>query len=471
MAITKGIVSGGNYTFSAANQRITFSSDYLGMSLSDITYITNIKSGVATVIYDPFDAAKGGVLNGLTLTLAYNTTLMGNTDPLQIIVGFTPSNPAPINVNVVDSPEQESQRDLLQNISDDLDFIALAMDNTEGVQINTREANPAKRDVNNAQIPSDAPSPITGLLTNSSSFIIVDTTGYQSIEINCAGNPNANMTVRFDASIDRINWSTAPTIDASSPSTAQQAGFTIASNQTRRFNVPVISKFLRIGVNSYTAGVTSILAYLRQVPIVTGPFTQIPVNANLGTIGGSAIVNLNAGIATNSGAGQSTAGGFTVAGSSLPTQNPPNANSTLSTTVPYPVGISGREQPYVGALAGIHRYLTLDGGGRTILGGDTPDTETRTQSKLASGAIPGIPPRGIGARSNNMFGSQSLLVENTSQSEGDTIPTLLQQILVELKMLNQQINEIPLTLNFGIKMQNEVSDYRQEEYNNHVNNQ
>lgn len=471
MAITKGIVSKGNYTFSAANQSITFSSDYLGMSLSDITYITNIKSGVATVIYDPFDATKGGVLNGLTLTLAYNTTLMGNTDPLQIIVGFTPSNPAPINVNVVDSPEQESQRDLLQNISDDLDFIALAMDNTEGVQINTREANPAKRDVNNAQIPSDAPSPITGLLTNSSSFIIVDTTGYQSIEINCAGSPNANMTVRFDASIDRINWSTAPTIDASNPSTAQQAGFSIASNQTRRFNVSVFSKFLRIGVNSYTAGVTSILAYLRQVPIVTGPFTQIPVNANLGTISGSAIVGLNAGTATNPGAAQSTAGGFTVAGSSLPTQNPPNANSTLSTTVPYPVGISGREQPYIGALSGIYRYLTLDGGGRTILGGDTPDTETRTQSKLASGAIPGIPPRGIGAKSNNMFGSQSLLVENTSQSEGDTIPTLLQQILVELKMLNQQINEIPFNLNLGIKMQNEVSDYRQEEYNNHVNNQ
>jgi hypothetical protein len=70
-----------------------------------------------------------------------------------------------------------------------------------------------------------------------------------------------------------------------------------------------------------------------------------------------------------------------------------------------------------------------------------------------------------------MFGSQSLLVENTSQSEGDTIPTLLQQIVVELKMLNQQINEIPFNLNLGIKMQNEVGEYRQEEYNNHVNNQ
>jgi hypothetical protein len=97
MAIAKGIVQGGNYTFSAANQTITFSSDYLGMSLSDITYITNIKSGVATVIYDPFDVAKGGVLNGLTLTLAYNTTLMSDSDPLQIIVGFTPSTATPQN--------------------------------------------------------------------------------------------------------------------------------------------------------------------------------------------------------------------------------------------------------------------------------------------------------------------------------------------------------------------------------------
>jgi len=449
MAGTKGIVSTQFYKFSAANQTITFSNDYAGLDLGEITYITNIKNGVATVIYDPFDAAKGGVLNGLTLTLAYNTTLMADTDPLQIIVGFTPSNPAPINVNVVDSPEQESQRDLLQNISDDLDFIALAMDNTEGVQINTREANPAKRDVNNAQIPSDAPSPITGLLTNASSFIIVDTTGYQSIEINCAGSPNANMTVKFDASIDIINWSTAPTIDASSPSTAQQAGFSIASNQTRRFNVPVTSKFLRIGVNSYTAGVTSILAYLRQVPIVTGPFTQIPVNASLGTILSTAQAN-NA--VNSAGGSQINSNTLSVAG----------AVNNGAINVQFPMSIAGREAPYVGALAGVTRTVLTDPQGRYILGGDYDGTRPRDSVVNVNAGNPSgnAATRGVGGIPNNIIGAQSLTVTDTQQSEGDTNTMLLKQILTELKILNQNFAELPSMLNLPSYTLSDPEEYR-----------
>ena len=88
MAGNKGIVANQYYTFNAANKTITFSRDYAGLDLAEITYITNIKNGIATVIYDPFDATKGGTLSGLTLTLAYNTTTMGNTDPLQIIATF-----------------------------------------------------------------------------------------------------------------------------------------------------------------------------------------------------------------------------------------------------------------------------------------------------------------------------------------------------------------------------------------------
>lgn len=89
MAVYKGVVPSGKYTFNAATQTIVFDSDYNGIALSDIMLITNVKSGTAITIYDPFDPAKGGTLSTLTLTLNYNTTAMSNSDPLQIIVGMT----------------------------------------------------------------------------------------------------------------------------------------------------------------------------------------------------------------------------------------------------------------------------------------------------------------------------------------------------------------------------------------------
>lgn len=489
MAITKGIVSGGNYTFSAANQTITFSSDYLGMSLSDITYITNITSGVATVIYDPFDVAKGGVLNGLTLTLAYNTTLMSDSDPLQIIVGFTPSTATPQNVNVAPNSQLDAQTELLGSIADNIDMLVKAQDQSERMPINIRDENPAKRDDNNAQILSDAPSPINfsirGHVLNDK--VVIDTAGYRTLVIVLTIPSIWGASTIIEGSNDGNN-NTFPTatgwsaVNNAVQSTPSNPGITIVSTvgatnytplQTITITVPCLYRYIRMRVS--TASVTSSIpavgtAFLRQTLYPLGPFSQLPVNANIGTIAG----NTPSGFTTppsNPLSPTSVGGAFNFTGSVIGTSNAPNAFSTLQTTFPYPVGIAGREQPYIGALSGIFRHITVDGGGRYILGGDTPDTETRFQSKRADGSISGIPPRGVGARPNTMYGSQALLVEDIAQSEGDTTTTLLQQILVELKMLNSQINELPLTINLGVKMQNEVQDYRQEEYNNHVNNQ
>lgn len=92
MATYKGVVPYGKYTFYPATKIIELHADYSGIALSDIMLITNVKSGTAITIYDPFDPAKGGTLSlvggVITLTLNYNTTAMSNTDPLQIIVGM-----------------------------------------------------------------------------------------------------------------------------------------------------------------------------------------------------------------------------------------------------------------------------------------------------------------------------------------------------------------------------------------------
>lgn len=456
MALTKGIVSGGNYTFSAANRTITFSSDYIGMSLSDVTYITNIKSGVATVIYDPFDATKGGVLNGLVLTLAYNTTSMGDTDPLQIIVGFTPLNSDPTPVRIVEGSDQKDDTELLNRIADGVDFLNLSLDQTEGIQVNIRDANPARRDVNNAQVISDGVQ-YTFTLSSLNGVATVDTSGYQSVEFFMFGLTGANLSGVIEVSPDGVNWSGPPYFELGTTTATGVAnsGLTIAQGNTRRFVVSAISKFARLRIGTYTAGSVLVIATLKQTPLPTGPYQNLPVN--IITYGGTTVATAQQ---VDAAGNLASAGNFAVGSSYVGTTNRPNAASTLATGVPYPHAIGGREQPYIGALAGVFRHITVDGGGRYILGGDTPDTETRFQSKLASGAIPGIPPRGVAGIPNNMVGAQSLTVADVSQDFGDTHIMLLRQILTELKILNQQFVEMPQMLNQANFTMSDPQEYR-----------
>ncbi len=472
---TKGVVPANLYQFNAASGTIIFSPEYAGMAISDIMYITNVLSGVATVIYDFSDPLKGGTFNSATLTLdlAFSTVGMNDNDPLQIIVGYTPQGQQDLAQEQVDHLAYVN--DNLQSIVESLDLIALAMDESNKAPLSVREISNERRDVLNSPIPSDAPETYSKILTNVNEALVIDTSGYNSIYIIIPTSPGSvNLTFQFQISNDGALWlQNLPFINVGTSTTTTATpgtlvSFTVAT--TGYYIAPATAKFFRVILTARTAGSITPQVVLRQNNIPTGPYTQIPVNANIGFIAGNT-PQVIAATNTSATVGTSSNSGFPIGGIYQPTSNPPNAASTLSTTVPFPLGIAGREQPYVGALGGIFRYLTVDGGGRSILGGDTPDTETRTQSKRADGSISGIPPRGVGARPNNMYGSQSLLIEDISQSEGDTTPTLLQQILVELKMLNQQINELPLTLNLGIKMQNEVSDYRTEEYNNHVNNQ
>ena len=464
MALTKGIVSGGNYTFSAANKTITFSSDYIGMSLSDVTYITNIKSGVATVIYDPFDATKGGVLSGLVLTLAYNTTTMGDTDPLQIIVGFTPNNATPINVNVLPTVESQDNAVNISSIAEEVDLLTQALDEGSGINLNVSDRT-IKKDATGAIIPSDGVT-YSFIVNKLNDDIVIDTTGYQTISFQIQATTTWSGSFTLSGRNGPVSYGIVPCTLLGS-NVVLTSAFSPSLGGQSAYEAPCIYKFIRLVCTTYGSGQASVFITLKagsQYPL--GNMSQLPVNASVTALGSLGIGNL-----LNSVGVGSIGSSIAITGTSSPTTNVPNTTSTLASVIPFPIGIGGRELPYMGAIGGIFRYITVDGGGRYILGGDTPDTETRTQSKRGDGAIPGIPPRGVGARSNTMMGGQALNVQDVSQSEGDTTTTLLQQILVELKMLNQQLNELPLTMNLGLKMQNEVSDYRQEEYNNHVNNQ
>lgn len=445
MGVTKGIVSGGNYSFNAAARTITFSSDYLGMSLSDITYITNIKSGVATVIYDPFDITKGGILNGLVLTLAFNTTSMSNADPLQIIVGFTPSTADPTPVKIVEGPDEKDDTALLQNISDNLDYLNLSLDQGEGIQVNTREVNPARRDANNAQVISDGVQSFF-VLGSLNASAIVDTSGYQSIEFYCTANNASNITLVPEISPDGSRWDGIPYVEGSQTNilTSPSSGYTIGVNSVRKFTLPATTKFARVRLSAYTSGAVYVIATLKLTPLPTGLFTQIPIT-------GSVSVSSTVASLSSTGSLSFQAGGLVAGGGSAP------GSSTLF----YPVINGGREAPYTGFLAGITRSLLTDSQGRYILGGDYDATRPRDPiSGLAQGPYGNAPVRGVGGIQNNNQGAQSLTVADVSQVEGDTNTMLLKQILQELKILNQQITELPMIVNTPSYKMSEPQEYR-----------
>ena len=451
MAGNKGIVSAQFYTFSAANRTITFTNDYAGLDLAEITYITNIKNGVATVIYDPFDATKGGTLSGLTLTLAYDTTLMTDTDPLQIITGFTPQNADPTPVRIVEGLDQIDDTALLQNISDNLDFLNLALDQNEGIQINTRDVNPAKRDANNAQVLSEGVEILKITIPPGVTYVSpipIDTLGYGALTWtfpilstwNISYISYANDPSSFNREQPVTNGGQQSLFYLLNSSGQIQGWTSVSSGGYTHVISPTFGRYVRLSISNSSAFSIVLVFTLKSSSCI--PYIG---STNIATIGNNSAVITAAGPTAPGGA--STTSGIPIGGPFSPTTNPSNSTSVLQTSVPFPIGIAGREQPYVGAQGGLFRYLTLDGGGRYILGGDTPDTETRTQSKLASGAIPGIPPRGVGARSNNMVGAQSLTVADTNQDFGDTQVMLLRQILTELKILNQQFTEMPQILN------------------------
>lgn len=450
MAGNKGIVSAQFYKFSAANKTITFSNDYAGLDLGEITYITNIKNGVATVIYDPFDATKGGTLNGLTLTLAYNTTTMADTDPLQIITGFTPLNADPLPVKIVEGPDQVDDTALLQNISDNLDYLNLALDQNEGIQVNTRDVS-IKKDTQGAIVPSDAVTPIIYTVKTSTDQLVIDTAGYQSISITLRTGPDWAGSVNFQGTNDpALGWNQITWLPHVTPSTPSNGGNPYIANATVNISIGCSTRFVRVFASAYTSGAFTVVAYLRQFPLsINGGMQNVPVSinntatTNISLIGGGATQNASTLGAGGGAAG--TAGTIVVSGHTSQTTNPPNAATSLQTNVPYPIGVGGREWPYIGALSGVFRYFTLDARGNLILGGDTafrtPNLGGALEQSSAGTA------RGIGGVFNNIQGAQSLTVADVSQDFGDTHIMLLRQILTELKILNQQFAEMPNIMN------------------------
>ncbi len=71
-----------NYTFNAATGQITFT-DYTSIRIEGVKIITNVVDGI--MIYQFNDSSLLGTVAGNVLTLAFDTSLMSNSDQLMII--------------------------------------------------------------------------------------------------------------------------------------------------------------------------------------------------------------------------------------------------------------------------------------------------------------------------------------------------------------------------------------------------
>jgi hypothetical protein len=72
-----------NYVFSPSLRTITFS-NYSSLVLDQILLVTNVSKN--TIIYNFADSSAGGWISGNVLNLSANTSLMSNTDNLQIFI-------------------------------------------------------------------------------------------------------------------------------------------------------------------------------------------------------------------------------------------------------------------------------------------------------------------------------------------------------------------------------------------------
>jgi hypothetical protein len=283
-----------------------------------------------------------------------------------------------------------------------VDSLALAMNSTNGTPLQVQLPQNLKQDITGALIGSDAATLYTIVSTVANQVWIIETTGYNSIVI----HQTTAGTITPNASNDGVNWIAilGYAVNAVNlpTSTASAAGIYI---------FPVHGKFIRL--QSTAAGVNASV-YLRQAPF-------IQTHQNLGSIAGTTTVT--------AGVNGMLAVGGNIAAGTTPTANPVLIAGVDTNTTP------------------LTRRLLTDTTGKLL---------TITTATTALGAD------GL-TRSQTVHAGQLgtyIQVADTTSFEGSNALELQMQILLELKILNQQISELPLLLNNGINSVTDPDVYR-----------
>jgi len=285
------------------------------------------------------------------------------------------------------------------------DFLTAAFNPDTPLQVNLTGG--VKRDSDGALILSDAYFTIKPPGTLAGTTYTLDVTGYSSWTFISAGSggTSAGPTFSGDGVFfgGAVNYST-PSNNGSGTSSGIASGGGI-------FNGPIYGKFMR-----FTAQASFFGTFIfKQTP----PTLSV---VSLNSISGTAPVN--------AGVGGTIAVGGNIAVGSAPTLNP--------------ITIGGSD------LTGLTRRLLTDVSGRPFFNALSPyfasltnPTSTTISSSNSPGANTSLPINTVGSIPATYQQSAALNVQDTSQHEGQNTLELLAQMLLELRILNQQMYELP----------------------------
>ena len=272
-------------------------------------------------------------------------------------------------------------------VQDDTALLAQSFDTTTGVQINTNIAGGLAKDAWNALVLSDAlPIQVMGILNTP---IIIDTKGYQTLQL----TTQALVASSVLTSNDGINWSTLYGLNAAA-STATVTALAASSS----YSFPCTSRYVKIVPT--TAGTATV--FLRNQPWVG---TYATVN----------LTQIANGTAVNAGATGTLAVGGNVAVGAAQTANP--------------LVVGGIDS---GSLT---RRLLTDTSGRPIISAVDQTATNRPLGQVSPAAT--------------LQNVATLAVQDLAMFEGQSIVELLAQILVELKINNYYLFNLPAILSSG----------------------
>jgi len=307
-----------------------------------------------------------------------------------------------------------------QSVVSPVDKISWAMDESNNSPLNVRlqaQNSGIKQDLSGAFILSDAPQPVT-VLAQIGSVNIIDTTGYQTIHLSTNATFAATGGVAF--SNDGL------TFGVNAPMMTATGAYTTTFVASTTYTIPVLARFARItattgGQFTYVLRNTpaqltgqNLVAIGGVAPVATGSATtNVPL-----IVGGADSGGLARRLLTDT-VGSLSVGGVVAVGSA------PAATS-------FPL-ITGGIDP-----AGAARRLSSTMLGDLIIANRTIPTSNAAIGSATTGNAP--------ISATGYINQVALTVQDTSQYEGQSQIEILALVLQELKILNQQIYELPRIL-------------------------
>jgi hypothetical protein len=234
-------------------------------------------------------------VNTVTVSNPVNTVTVAN--PVSTVTVANPVTTVAVsntNLSVTDSilaAAQSTDNPIKVSITGDetgdfagVNILEQVVSDGTGIAFNTRTLNAPKVDVNNAQIPSDAP-PSATLYLGLNTPQMIDTTGYQSVVF----QQTAAVSVTVTQSNDGVNFVAIMGI----PTSASGGAYVSSTAATAQavYAYPISARYMRF----QSAAQTSLIVYLRQIPFASYAGLALPsVAISSGTVtantqGGTAV--------------------------------------------------------------------------------------------------------------------------------------------------------------------------------------